>query len=540
MNRRHIGNSLFVLTSSLLYVFTPLSAATSNPYPGTIPLSVLAAEVDDFATIPNSSGSYPRVNQLLVSPDGTIFVVDQRGPIYQVSADGTSVNSYLDLSTASGVSLDTSFEKGLQSIAFHPDFYNSGKPGYGKLYTIQSSSNRTPAPDFTPGGGGNSHDTVLLEWSTNAPSTIPFNPTVPATPFREVMRLEQPYGNHNAGLIAFNPTALSGEDEYGKLYIAIGDGGSGSDPLNLAQTATNPYGAILRIDPLQSGGDAYTVPSTNPFTTDATKLDEIWAYGLRNPQRFSWDSQNRMFIADIGQGVIEEINLGVKGANYGWKEREGSYEFINGGSVSDLPTRSDSGTTGYTYPIAEYDHLSGSNAVTAGFVYEGSVDSNLRGKFIFSDFPKGLVYIFDAKVLPDGGQDPLSRLRLLDDGVEKSYLDMIKETNSGATRADLRFGQDANRNIYLFNKQDGKVSRLTPLPRPQIRDTSFDGTTYTVQFSGALGITDWQVEGGSILPNFPDDLTGDSVITEPTSGNYNVDVDLSGKGPRYFIRIFRE
>jgi len=514
-------------------------AATNNPFPGWITKTALAVEIEPFATIPNSAGSYPRVNQFLPSPNGTLFAVDQRGPIYQVSEDGTSVSSYLNLATAPNVVLSISNEKGLQSVAFHPDFYNNGEVGFGKFYTIQSSSNRSPTPDFTPGGGGDSHDTVLLEWSTNSPSTIPFTVANAAAPFREVMRLQQPYSNHNAGLIAFNPSVKQDDPDYGLLYIAIGDGGSGGDPLNLSQNTTNPYGAILRINPIADDGDAYSIPADNPFVSDATKLDEIWAYGLRNPQRFSWDTEGRMFIADIGQGVIEEINLGIAGANYGWRAREGSHVYIDGGSVSDSDTRSDSPTTGYMYPIAEYDHDEG-NAITAGYVYEGPVDSHLSGKFLLSDFPSGRIFFFDAEVLPDGGQEVLSELRLRNGGAEKSYLEIIRETNSGAGRADLRFGQGLDGTLYLFNKRDGIVSKILPLPRTVITATDFVGSIFTAKFTGEAGLTDWRIKGGNDLNNFPDDLTADGILTETTSGIYEVEIDLSETTSPYFIRIIRE
>lgn len=514
-----------------------LFAATNNPFPERILKGPLAVGVEVFASIPDSAGSFARVNQLLASPDGTLFVLDQRGSIYQVSADGSNVSSYLVL--GSQVALRTSNEQGLQSMAFHPDFYSLGEPGYGKLYTIHSSSDKSPAPDFRPGGGFNAHDTVLLEWTTAAPSAVPFEPETPAAPFREVMRLEQPYSNHNAGLIAFNPNAQVDDADYGKLYVAIGDGGSSGDPLDLSQDATNPYGAILRIDPLASGGSAYTIPEDNPFVGDSSKLDEIWAYGLRNPQRFYWDSENRMLIADIGQGVVEEINLGVAGGNYGWNEREGSYEYISTGSVSDSNARGDASATGYVYPIAEYDHGEG-NAVTAGFVYEGPVDSHLVGKFLFGDIRRGRVFFFDATKLPEGGQETIQELRLLDKGTEKSFLSMIQESNPETGRADLRFGQDSAGTLYLLNKKDGKIRKVTPLPRTRIVGTELQGGFFALQFFGQPGVSDWGIKGGSDLNEFSDDLTPATILTEPRPGHYEAEIDLRGFPNTYFIRIIRE
>lgn len=528
---------------SVLFLFVLLVqtffGATNNPFPNSIPDGDLIARVTPVVTIPNSEGTFPRVNQLLEAPDGQLFALVQTGEIYRIDVDAGTALLFLDLEAVSGITLRKTNEAGLQSMAFHPSFVDSGQPGYGKFYTIHSSTDRSPLPDFAPGGGSNAHDTVLLEWSTGSPGAVPFSADSPVNPYREVLRLEQPYGNHNAGLIAFNPNVGDEELDFGHLYVAIGDGGSSGDPLDLSQNQLNPYGAILRINPLQNGTDAYTVPPGNPFVQDSSGLDEIWAYGLRNPQRYSWDSRGRMFIADIGQGVVEEINLGVPGANYGWNEREGSYEYISTSLVGDSPVRSDTSTTGYAYPVVEYDHGEG-NAVTAGFVYEGAVNTLLEGKFLFGDIRRGRVFYFDARELPDGGQESIRELRLLSGEVEKSYLDIIKETNSTAFRADLRFGADSKGNIYLVNKRDGVISRLDPLPNPEVTSFSIGDSGAVLQFSGESGVVDWQVFGTDELSGFTEDLSAISQIEETSPGIYRVVINISGiEEDRYFIRIER-
>lgn len=516
-----------------------LLAQTSNPFPSPVPKGDIVATVETFASIPNSSGAFARVNQLATTPAGATFAMDQRGPMYAISADGATVTAYLDLRAYPALALYSTSEAGFQSFAFHPDFNTAGAAGYGKFYTVHSTTDRVPTADFTPGGGDNTHDTLLLEWTASDPAATVFTPAIPGALYRELMRIEQPYTNHNAGLAAFNPNARPGEADYGKLYLGIGDGGSGGDPLNLAQNKLRIFGKIIRIDPLgtNSTNGRYGIPADNPFVGDALYLPEIWALGLRNPQRFSWDSagSGQMFIADIGQGVVEEIDVGVPGANYGWRAREGSYVYISGGSVG-ANTRNDA--DGYTYPIAEYDHSEG-NAVTAGFVVRGLGASALRGQFLFGDIRLGRVFYFNVGTLPDGGAGSIRELRLRDaGGVEKSYLQMIQGTAPGASRADLRFGTDLAGNIYLLNKQDGIIRRIVA-PQLDVSSVSLSGTIFTLQFTSEPGRTDFLLKGSPDLQSFPDDLTDDALLTEPGAGQYQMIIDVAGFPSRYFFRLER-
>lgn len=244
-----------------------------------------------------------------------------------------------------------------------------------------------------------------------------------------------------------------------------------------------------------------------------------------------------MFIADIGQNVVEEIDIGVAGANYGWRPREGSYEYLNG-QVSTESKRGDSATTGYTYPIAEYDHGEG-NAVTAGHVYRGTGIPGLDGTFIFGDIARGRIFLINADTLPDGGQDPITELRLRYQGTERTFLDIIRTVSPGAGRADLRFGRDAAGNIYLLNKQDGVIRKLIP---PPIRVTSlhFGGSHFNIGFTSQTGLSDFQVTGSEDLEGFTDDLSGQATLSEPSAGVYQIQIDLTGLPPdRYFFNIDR-
>ena len=187
--------------------------------------------------------------------------------------------------------------------------------------------------------------------------------------------------------------------------------------------------------------------------------------GFRNPQRFTWDNANgRMFVADIGQNHVEEIDVAQAGANYGWNEREGSYVFNSDGSIG-ANVRSDAASTGFTYPIAEYMHYSSlGNAVTTGPAYRGATIPVLVGRLLFSDFVNGVPYTLDADNLPDGGQGGITELRLRVNATEMSFLDVIHQVNAQATRADLRFGTDADDNVYFLDKQDSIIRRVVTTP----------------------------------------------------------------------------
>ncbi|MGC1480032.1 MAG: PQQ-dependent sugar dehydrogenase [Chthoniobacterales bacterium] len=462
----HLRAAILAVTFALATAIIDGVAQTSDPFPNPIARTTFVAEIADFAIVPGTPGA-ARISVLTASPDGRIFANDQNGPLFQISTDGRRVTTYLNLANTPGVDLRSNGEQGFQSFAFHPQFSTPGTPGYGKFYTAHTSSNLSPPADFTPGGGTDAGDHVILEWSTSNPETNRFIPADPASPHREVLRIEGPYGNHTMGLIAFNPNARPASADYGLLYVAMGDGGSGGDPLGLAQNPANPYGTILRINPLgsDSANGRYGIPPGNPFVGNASGLDEVYAYGLRNPQRFFWDTggSRRLFIADIGQAVIEEINVGAAGANYGWARREGSFPY-RGGKVG-TNSRSDFATTGYTYPIAEYDHSEGA-AVTVGPVERTGLIPNLAGRLLFADFPRGRIFLLSADALPSGGPSGITELRISYQGRERTFQSIINDRNPTTSRSDLRFGSDLSGRIFLLNKKDNVIRVLTATPVP--------------------------------------------------------------------------
>ena len=458
------------------FALAALVAALASPsaHAQTVAKGSIVVDLETFAKLPNSSNAPARVNLLRPAPDGRLFVNDQRGLLYTVSADGATVTQYLNLTSYTAL-LNDNGERGFQSFAFHPDFNNAGTAGYGKFYTVTSQSDTTKAATFVPGNGARDHDEVLLEWTASNPAASTFTPANTAAPYREVLRIARPNSNHNAGFLSFNPTASAADR--GNLYLGTGDSGGGGDPLNLAQTVGNAYGAVLRINPLApttgtahpSTNGQYSIPSENPFYTgNGNFLPEKFAAGFRNPQRFVWDSANgRMFVADIGQNLVEEIDVCVAGANYGWNKREGSFVY-NSNGTDGANSRTDGATTGYTYPIAEYAHYGSlGNAVTTGPVFRNGRIPALNGRLIFSDFVNGVPYTLDANNLPDGGSTGITELRLRSGGTEITFLNLIKQVNSAATRADLRFGTDAAGNVYFLNKQDGVIRRIVPAGRLQ-------------------------------------------------------------------------
>jgi hypothetical protein len=447
-----------------------LGQTTTRPFSSGIRADdgIVVVRVVDFAALPQDGGEAPRM-MLLVDEPGTrrMFVNDMRGPLYSVSYDGATVTRYVDVDDDRwGVSVQSSGrERGFQSFAFHPDFGREGAPGYGRFYTWTDTENNRTEADFRPGGGGNSHHTVLLEWRALDAAASTYDGGRP----RELMRFEQPFGNHNGGHAVFSPLAAPGDPDYGLLYLGVADGGSGGDPMNLAQNPASAFGKILRIDPLGTGAanGKYGIPADNPYVADgdAGTLGEIFASGVRNPQRIGWDPANgAMFVADIGQNLVEEVSPVSVGANLGWNRWEGSFEFVSRAGVDVSHPRGD---TAMTYPVAEYAHgdpLLGSRAAATGVVvYRSREIPQLTGRVLFGDFPSGEIFHFDADDPPQGGNQGFGRV-LLDDGRGEpvTFLEVIRSKNRGAERADLRFGSGPDGRVLLLNKHDGMVRLLVP------------------------------------------------------------------------------
>ena len=303
---------------------------------------------------------------------------------------------------------------------------------------------------------------MIREWAVTNPSADEFSGSS-----REVFRIGQFAPNHNIGTIAFNPSAESGSPDYGMLYVCLGDGGAAHDPRDYGQSLAVPLGAIIRIDPLaEEGTKRYGIPPDNPFVGRDGVAPEIWAYGLRHPQHFSWDTDGRMFIGDIGQNQVEEVNLGVSGANYGWRLREGT--FASGyavgtgpGPVYPRPSQDEE----FVYPVAQYDHDEG-NAIGGGFVYRGRAIPELQGKYVFAEFPRGRLFAIDADAIDTDQPVEITEVRLVFGGRERDLVDVagFPNTYGPGNRVDLRLGIDSAGELYLLTKGDGWVRKLVPEP----------------------------------------------------------------------------
>ena len=461
------------LAVAAVLVATPaLSQVPNDPFPDPIEAAegVIVVGYSEFAVLPDADGQTARPMRLFDEPgSGRLFVIDMQGPVYTISYDG-DVELYLDINdTGWGGPVEyTGREQGVQSFALHPQFGVSGTAGYGKLYAWMDSTDKAPEPDFVSGGGQDSHDTVLVEFTARDARAATYD----GGPPRVLLRVEQPFRNHNGGYIAFNPLASSGDPDFGMLYVGLADGGSGGDPMDQAQNLGAVFGKILRIQPLgtNSRNGRYGIPVDNPYASvGGGTIAEIFASGLRNPQGLAWDRVNgNMFVTDIGQNIIEELTLVTAGADLGWNSWEGSYRFISRQAVDLNDPRSEPAVT---YPVAEYgqiDPILQSRSAAGGVVvYRDDAIPQLEGRVLFADFPQGEIFHLPADDLPEGGQDAIRRVLLRGGGDTRTLLQVVAEKRreqgrEPAVRVDLRFGTGSDGRLFLMNKHDGVIREVVP------------------------------------------------------------------------------
>ena len=440
-------------------------------------------------------------NDLTSVGDGRLFVNQQDGRIRIVKNNALLATPFLDLSARL---ISSTGERGLLGLAFHPGYTDPSSPGFRKFYTYTSEP-VTGAADFTvPKATAFDHQSVVAEWQVSAGNPDLADPAIR----REVLRVDEPQANHNGGKLTFHP-----EDLY--LYIGLGDGGASNDvgdghnnKTGNGQDLTTVLGKILRIDPLDpalTSGSAdpvsinghYRVPASNPFIGSGTSVHEIYAYGLRNPFRFSFDApSNRLIVGDVGQNNIEEVDFVEAGKNYGWNRKEGSFLFDpNDGSI--MPDTSPD--PALTDPVLEYSHEDGS-AIIGGFMERGSSVPALSGQYIFGDFSA-----------PDTGTGRLF------------YSDfsngLTQELRIGDPERDLGiflkgFGQDDNGDVYVLGdgNGDGFVYKIVSIPAlPTILNLSTRlnvGTADNVLIGGfiVIGSDNEEVVLRGIGPSLP--LTG--------------------------------
>ena len=328
-----------------------------------------------------------------------LFVTEQSGRIlvFPNQQDSTAATLFLDLSPLVS---ERNSEEGLLGLAFDPSFEDNG---FFYVYYSASNPRRSVLSRFSA--------------SENDPNTALVGSEL------IIMEIPQPAGNHNGGQLAFGPD--------GYLYVGLGDGGASGDPFNNGQNRTTLLGSILRIDvATASEGERYRVPLDNPLVGVANARPEIWAYGLRNPWRFSFDSQTgAMWAADVGQNSWEEIDLIQKGLNYGWNVMEGAHCFS---------PRSGCDETGLQLPLAEYGRAEGCSVI-GGYVYRGTLLPSLVGAYVFGDFCSGKIW-----GLRYDGESVTEALLLVDSDL------MITS-----------FGVDRTGNLYIVSRNQG-LYRLVP------------------------------------------------------------------------------
>lgn len=410
--------------------------------------------VADGLTAPNFGTHAPGDMQRL-------FVSDQNGILWAIRLDTGEKSVFLDVSgrlVPLGVAGPGTFdERGLLGVAFDPGYMDNGL-----LYTYTSEPLAGDA-DFStlPSGTPANHQSVITEWQVPDPG----NPAAVVDPAsaREILRIDQPQFNHDGGAVNFGPD--------GHLYISLGDGGGRDDQgvghgdSGNAQNPGNVLGSILRIAPLgsNSANGKYGIPADNPFVGQAGFAEEVFAYGFRNPFRFSFDMmKGDLYVGDVGQDDVEEVDVVVAGGNYGWNVKEGSFCFNPNGSDPGFAfeqTPCPNEPAGLIDPVAEYntsDNLENNEegrAVIGGFVYRGSDFPALFGHYIFGDFSR----FTESGVNNDGSLFFLARKEIV--GKNRILKSPILEAQlAGMDRlgkAVLGFGQDAKGEVYLLANDTG-------------------------------------------------------------------------------------
>ncbi len=503
----------------------------------------LTIEIKDFVTMPmtgavDGAGQVmsllSRVNFLREEPGGAkkrLFVNDLNGPLFILDKETKKLTTYLDFNGREGrgglfhkLPFENGFSNGFISFTFDPDYARNGK-----FYTIHLEDPALPGttmPDNTNFKGLNLaeyavtptikapgpllREAVLIEWTDTNPSNATFEGTA-----RELMRVQHNTRIHPLGDMIFNPMARAGDPDWRVMYLACGDGGSGEQ--RDATMRSNPQrldtmvGKILRIIPdlgahkdtsTVSENGRYRIPNDNPFVAKPGAKKEIWAYGLRNPARLSWDvdpanPKNSSLIADvIGLYTWEMVDIIHKGANYGYSQREGAQRLDPTNKITELPeddkipvlldaTATD-GVVAPTYPVIAYPHLKGGgDAVSSGFVYRGKAIPALRGKYIFGDISTGNIWYADYQemlVADDGNPKTMAEMHPVKvrwskpGGSAETYGSMApitqaiyharggkaevlpgtaKVANEG--RSDIHFAVDADGELYILSKSDGMI-----------------------------------------------------------------------------------
>ncbi len=532
-----------------------------------------AITVEKFVEIPDDFGQRARINSFTYVGNRIFVGTELGGKIYEITnTDGTyqavlfmDLRAAIFINTGRTLNIANTQHGGLRSIAFHPDFNNSGTAGYGKFYTsvMEDRPSDISGHTYISDDSNIPADSVLLEWTYNHTTG-----TVDINSYREVFRVGMLVYDHPIKQIAFNRYAQSGDSDYGLLYITHGDGSVQSAIAGGGQK-NDALGKVLRINPLESGGNSYTVPSTNPFVGNPSWLDELYAVGFRNPHHlaFGKDSGNNvhLIVADAGRDNIEEVNFITAGENYGWSEREGTFVHLTGATdpegiqlgITALP--SDDYTNDYTYPNAQWSHIGNvgdgfvGQAIAGGYV----ATSNTGEKLYFSsDFPvSGRIFVnkidnllaatthLNTNELPGIlTQDAFSDVRIFFDNdsdpgtpaVEKASIkDIVNDETSytGGNRVDSRFGQDMDENLYIMNKRNGWIYKVQSITSPTTIVYKYEGEYSETNVDKSNRIN--PIIDGNLGDAYLQGLTADGDYSQfnimaETAGNYEIKLRYSG------------
>ena len=419
-----------------------------DPIPDSIPDSGVRLAIEYFAQLPASDSKAPLAKMTKMEPErnsGRLFINDQRVGLYEL-IDGKP-NLYLPITEyKSDLVSKPGWATGLASFTFHPEFDQNGI-----FYTAHTDAGGSQIADY-----GYS-DTIrvfmqwiVTEWKAEDPTAAVFKGTD-----RELLRIDIPTQAHGMQELTFNPHAKKGDEDYGLLYIGFGDGGLTEQRAAYFSDSRGAlvYSSILRIDPQgnNSPNGKYGIPPGNPFAEEEGKAGEVYAYGFRNPNRVFWDADGNMFATDIGQHSVEEFNRIEPGKFYGWPIREGRFIINPYGKFNEIfALNEDDGNFGVTYPEVQLDH----DELAAIFAGYEMPYGELKGKFIFGDILSGRLFFTDLK---DLGKMNVQSWGVVFEGKEMTLLELVQND-----RVDLKFGQDADNNIYIMSKTEGKIYKILP------------------------------------------------------------------------------
>ena len=482
---RVVVSTLAVAAATLAPLTAPsTSTATGGsapPIPPDPSPSTLGLVLEEYAQLPASTPNGPwtdvrigtrhnRINHIGELPDGSgrLYVPDLNGNLYFLEDRQPSV--YLDVKAQFPEFLAwRGLGSGFGFVAFHPEFSENGK-----FYTTHTENPTAPGAQTYPGQPLRSSgvQSVVTEWTATDPAADTFAGTS-----RELFRYRFAGQIHAIQQIDFNPTAEPGDDDYGLLYLAVGDGGYGVET-DIPQQLGDPSGKILRIDPAgtDAPNGAYGIPDTNPWVGEPGALGEIWAIGMRDPHRFSWDAEGKhdMFLGHIGQRAIEAVYEVDAGDDFGWPDVESRLDYQNDTQCRLDPMTAEQAAKGYDFPVASYAHETPANwscnadsghAISGGHVHRGDLPG-LKGKYVFGDLVKGEVYYATASQLRDDSdrEATVHELQLYDtSGTRMRMSDFV-----GDGRVDLRFGTDSDRSLYLLAKANGKIWKVVDTERAPI------------------------------------------------------------------------